>query len=1463
MKRVISLLLASMVMLPLLPMVSAVGAEEPPKGTHYTYRDIVRRTWDMSYLATVPKKGEGSGEVTSTDPSSRYNEETGLYENWGGNADNTNYVRINPDNGYRVLADLKGPGYLTHLWTGCDWDGNLRIYIDGVLTVNMPFVEFVHGSAFSQYDQLSFKGNYVNMPGFEDGYQGAIHLCVPITYNESCVVEIDCDEKSSFYYMVGYYNLEEGASVEPFTYPLSAENEAALAEANAALNDTSVPQGDDRFSRAVGAGQTATLYEASSPGALEGFSIKLDIPEEEFDPQTSLTDWEIRIYWDGSDDPAVCMPLGDFFGTPYGLYENVYDSAGMGVAEDGTMYSTWYMPYSSAKITLTNRSDTARTVTASFKAEALTDAQAAALTRFHANWQRAYAREDDRWPDAQMLSVQGRGRYVGTVLHVYQIVDGIWWGEGDEKFFIDGEKFPTWYGTGSEDYFGYAWCGSQIFDFAYCGQTHNDGYEATGAHQVQGHGDKVNYRVHVLDNVCFQTSLETNIEKYFNESIDQYGATTYFYLTPETSGNHKPSSVDMTERLFNYDRLSGETLRYPGAYMSPRILDSNTAVKPWVQNVEATETASWEGDVHLFWQPVSKGKYLEVLLEIPETGNYLLNASLTGAYDYGQYEYQIDGVPVGRADSYSAGVTQINRTLGTVALTKGEHILKILCTGKNPSSANYYLGINYLEFVPVTDDENISVYYKGSSDLLTNLIEDTGTEPPHDQGLDPSISDDGSHLFWRSGTGDEITFQITVPQAGRYDLTAGYTAFTDFGQFQLLLDGEEIGGVWDAYSIPLCVKNAVVENLTLTEGNHTLTVRCIGKNEASAGSVLGIDFIKLERQPSIPDNSGLLAEEKKTAKTQLDEYAQEAYAACDELQEPHIKLAVAHAKVALCQAATQAEIDRLLSDAKAQIDVILATVYEEELEVGEPEDLLIEGADLPESLADCSIEIKPGAQEVDPAIWSQGRHLFWRATQAGDSASFEIAVSDADRYRIALAYTVAGDYGSYDVYLDDARIAQVDSYSAEPGVRTVDCGERELSAGTHTLKIVITGKNNASQGCFVGIDHLLITGSHLAEYKKSACSSLESYKSETDYTAEQWAAVQQAVAEWKAQINAASTTDEVVRLWKLAKTALDAIDSGYLDFDAVEYDRQKTPADFGWQSDGHDTNWSATADGRVFKVNDEGTNGNRIWKALIEDPEDFTVRMTVKVYNLRASIEIMGQIIEINGEHGNGHQLFDRESWSWYDAEDQICDVIITRINGGDLTVTLVGKGNLTPVTFTKPVENPEDRNVYIGVIDRGGSAAFADITASRKSPLKQLQETYTAASSVVAAGQGRYTDASWSALMDAYTAAGDLLEGPGADDTTIMAAADALSAALSGLESQLAEGPTTEPATAMQPTGSGSTGGDGTAVSSVVSGVDSPQTAGPVIGGAAAMAMAAVSLSVLALTKKKREQSSSDLPRS
>ncbi|MHC4620196.1 MAG: DUF2961 domain-containing protein [Planctomycetota bacterium] len=173
------------------------------------------------------------------------------------------------------------------------------------------------------------------------------------------------------------------------------------------------------------------------------------------------------------------------------------------------------------------------------------------LLRFHAKWHRdAFLIKDkDRWPDWPMLLTRGKGRFCGVHLHVWNpkwIKHGYkgakpgdyWWGEGDEKFFVDGEKFPSTFGTGSEDYFGFAWATPDQYDSAFQNQILN---------QNNSNGHISMSRFQIADNVPFQRSFEAVIEKYYpnewNGNYTLYDTVVYWYQEAGTQDAYKPAPL--------------------------------------------------------------------------------------------------------------------------------------------------------------------------------------------------------------------------------------------------------------------------------------------------------------------------------------------------------------------------------------------------------------------------------------------------------------------------------------------------------------------------------------------------------------------------------------------------------------------------------------------------------------------------------------------------------------------------------------------------------------------------------------------------------------------------------------------------------------------------------------------------------------------------------------------------------
>ena len=210
------------------------------------------------------------------------------------------------------------------------------------------------------------------------------------------------------------------------------------------------------------------------------------------------------------------------------------------------------------------------------------------------------------------------------MLHVWNPRGG-WWGEGDEKFFVDGEKFPSTFGTGSEDYFGYAWCSPELFQHAYHNQTHNDGNN-------RGH-ISVN-RWHIADQIPFQKSFEGYIEKYFpNKRPTLYASTAYWYLEP--GGNDPYSPVPLEERIGYFTFTPADVIKVPGAIEGETLkVLAKTGGNPQAQDMTGFGD-QWSNDAHLWWTGAKPGDKLDLALPVAKAGKYKVLAQLTKAVDYG------------------------------------------------------------------------------------------------------------------------------------------------------------------------------------------------------------------------------------------------------------------------------------------------------------------------------------------------------------------------------------------------------------------------------------------------------------------------------------------------------------------------------------------------------------------------------------------------------------------------------------------------------------------------------------------------------------------------------------------------------------------------------------------------------------------------------------------------------------
>ena len=251
----------------------------------------------------------------------------------------------------------------------------------------------------------------------------------------------------------------------------------------------------------IKSGENITIAEIEGPGSIQHIWM------------TPTGNWRftiMRIYWDDEAEPSVECPVGDFFGMGWGEYAPL-TSMPICVNPGSAFNSYWQMPFrKKCRITMENINDK-DAMTLYYQVDyTLTDVPADA-GYFHAQYRRS---NPNTTSDYTIIdNVKGKGQYVGVYL-AWGVRNNGWWGEGEIKFFMDGDtKFPTICGTGTEDYF----CGSYNFDRG--GQYKEFCTPYSGLVQViKGDGSYKTqqrfglYRWHILDPIRFEKDLKVTIQ---------------------------------------------------------------------------------------------------------------------------------------------------------------------------------------------------------------------------------------------------------------------------------------------------------------------------------------------------------------------------------------------------------------------------------------------------------------------------------------------------------------------------------------------------------------------------------------------------------------------------------------------------------------------------------------------------------------------------------------------------------------------------------------------------------------------------------------------------------------------------------------------------------------------------------------------------------------------------------------
>ena len=419
-------------------------------------------------------------------------------------------------------------------------------------------------------------------------------------------------------------------------------------------------------------GETVVLADLQGPGVVT--HIWLTIAAGEYGWPRLL---RLRVYYDGSATPSVDVPVGDFFAVGHGYERTVQSLMVVDGSEGRSRNSYWPMPFRRAcKITIANEGRV-RLSNLYYHVDWQKRKDLPKVIGYFHGWYRQEIPARAGRP-YEVLSVQGRGQYVGTVLNVIQTQPG-WFGEGDDMVYVDGETRPGIQGTGTEDYFNDAWS-LRLSQGPYWGVPVAEG-TGPGARMTA-------YRWHLRDPIPFHRSLrfefehadwtfnaDGSVRSAFEERPDIFSSVAFWYQDGIARGLPEPP--------YGAGRLPHGNAHQTDA--APLLALAKTQSGA----AEVQREVFWGRDL-LFFHADRAGSRIELPLDVPAAAFYEIIAQTAHAPDYGDYRVELDGAPL---QSEEAGpllrtwgpelYVAADHLLAWKQLTAGRHTLAFICTGKD------------------------------------------------------------------------------------------------------------------------------------------------------------------------------------------------------------------------------------------------------------------------------------------------------------------------------------------------------------------------------------------------------------------------------------------------------------------------------------------------------------------------------------------------------------------------------------------------------------------------------------------------------------------------------------------------------------------------------------------------------------------------------------------------------------
>ena len=606
---------------------------------------------------------------------------------WYSNIDRGHYLRKETRDGATewVLADVKGPGTIVRIWSA-NPTGTLFFYVDGARrpTWQAGFEELCSGKVEPFVEPMA-------------GIRGrGYNFHAPIPFQESIVVTCSKDDH---HYQVGVQLFPEGTVVNSFApYLLETHAEVIAITRKWMLSDE--PRGPINDIRSLDTVLTMASdpadpdvwgkqsMELQGPLVIKELRLELDLPEDTGLDRANLLR-RILLCIDHEGRRTVRVPVSDFFGSTPGFAP--YRGLPLAVNEDDIGICRFPIPIKeTATVSLIADGPLPPVPFLLFAAVEKRELPDDALT-FHASWHIQKGIRTRPIRDFRVLNARGPGRFVGCTFMIAN-PSRYWWGEGDEKFFVDGEPFPSTFGTGTEDYFGYAWADPNPFTSPYHAQPQCDGPENFGYTCLN--------RFQIHDSVPFQESFLFDLEIWhWRDVFVDYATTAYWYGRPDA-----PSGLPWVpgwEYRTVDDIIPEPIVSVPGAregeslkVLSKTAGETETPLMGWYSD------RRWSGGKHLFWKDAAVGDVLTLELPVEDSGEYEIEAVFTVANDYATVQASLIGVKLGEPiDLFTPYVVEpgSRRSLHRMELPAGDLRFELEIVGANERAVKRYgVGLDYL-----------------------------------------------------------------------------------------------------------------------------------------------------------------------------------------------------------------------------------------------------------------------------------------------------------------------------------------------------------------------------------------------------------------------------------------------------------------------------------------------------------------------------------------------------------------------------------------------------------------------------------------------------------------------------------------------------------------------------------------------------------------------------------------------